>query len=234
MWKDWVRNFSGCNNQLSIWRYLHSAKSVLDKVKYELSNLRSEEHRRRVDIVCVKLRMVQRQFCVNWRWLRSCWFENTVCACVPDCIASPSRGGGHSGTESSCKSGSHDAESVLAAGKPEGCKRVHNSEVLNRLGHTSEVLVHWRNAWREYDKAGGSAISAGRQHVYCGSNLLLQHEDKSSRRNASVSDSVDAMFNTIFVVVHDELQHWYLGLGSMAAVRQHNTELAFVGGVAHA
>lgn len=233
MRKDWVRNFSGCNNQLSIWRYLHSTKSVLDKVKYELSNLCSEEHRRRVDIVCVKLRMVQRQFCVNRSWFRSCWFENTVCACVPDCIASPSRGGGHSGTECSCKSGSYDAELVLAEGRPEGYERVHNSEVLNKLCHTSEVLVHWRNAWREYVKAGGSTLSVGRQHVYCGSNLLLQHEDKSSCRIASVSDSVDAMFTSILSCVHDVLKHWYFNLGSMAAVRQHNTELAFVGGVAH-
>lgn len=149
-------------------------------------------------------------------------------------IASPSRGGGHSGTEGSCKSGSYDAELVLARGESSVGFGVHDKEVQQELSDSSEVLVQGPVVSRHYNIAERHSSRSRRQRVRLWHNVLLQLQNKRAVVISGVPNCI--VDNCIAISTRNVLycvEFWFYDLVNMAKSLYDRSDVTYSGGVAH-
>lgn len=103
-----------------------------------------------------------------------------------------SRGGTPDEQKISCKSGSYDAESVLAGSEFERCFRVHDKEIQSVSSNKAEVLVQERNFRRHHGTAVGHTLGSERFRVRSRVDLLLQRKDAEIKQCSGVPVRVDA------------------------------------------
>lgn len=146
-----------------------------------------------------------------------------------------SRGGTPDEQEGSCKSGSYDAEPVLAGSGLKRRSRVHNKEIQSVSSDKAEVLVQERNFRRHHDTTVGHTPGSERFRVCSRADLLLQWKDAETKRCSSVPVRVDAddysMATTHLLLL---FQQWGIEVVSLAKGDGDRSYTVVVGGGPHA